>query len=100
LFCVIVYEIHNVVVISKEIELSQQKLINWHTSVTRRDKGFGQLFIHKLTKTNIKKSSLVSLHFVFSSYKRLFKFIICRIYLHVFPLNKCTLLTKWTENPQ
>jgi hypothetical protein len=58
---------HNVVIITREIELTNQKLINWHSNVTRRDKGFGQLFIHKLSSTNNNKSTLVSLAFCFVS---------------------------------
>jgi hypothetical protein len=65
LFCVLVHEMHNVVVITRDIELTDQKLINWHSNVTRRDKGFGQLFVHKLSSTNINKSTLVSLVFLF-----------------------------------
>jgi hypothetical protein len=61
LFCVLVHEMHNVVIITREIELTNQKLINWHSNVTRREKRFWtvvhtQAFINKQQQEHSSKS--------------------------------------------
>lgn len=50
---------HNLVVRTNDLTISEEQKNNWEINVLRRGKGLGPLLLHRLTTTNIIYSNLV-----------------------------------------